>query len=75
MEFKNVVKLSDGNKYIITNQVEIDKKKFCQMLKVDSETDFFIAEIQNDEILVVKDRQLTLKVLAEIAKKYLPEHN
>lgn len=73
MEFKNVVKLSDGYKYIIANQVEIDGKKFCQMLRVDTETDFFVAEIQNDEILVVKDKQLELKVLAEIAKKYLPE--
>ena len=75
MEFKNVVKLSDGYKYIIANQVEVDGKTYCQMLRVDSETDFFIAEKKNDEIIIIDDKKLILKVLSEIAKQFLPKNN
>lgn len=74
MEFKNVVKLSDGYKYIIANQIELNGKTYCQMLRVDSETDFFIAERENDDISIISDKELVVKVLAKMAKNYIPKN-
>lgn len=74
MEFKNVVKLSDGYKYIIANQIELNGKTYCQMLRVDSETDFFIAERENDDISIISDKELVVKVLAKMAENYIPKN-
>lgn len=63
-----VIKLSDGKKYIIANEIEINEKLYYQLLMVDGNTDFFVAERVGNDIILIKDKLMEAKILIEMSK-------
>lgn len=63
-----VIKLSDGQKYIIANEIEINEKLYYQLLMVDGNTDFFVAERVGNDIILIKDKLMEAKILIEMSK-------
>ena len=43
MDFK-ALKLKNGDKYVVTNELKLKDKEYYMVLKVDDESDFEIAE-------------------------------
>lgn len=60
-----VIKLSDGNKYIVANEIFLHKRKFYQLFDYNGTRGFFVGEKIGNNIEVVDDYSL----LAEIAQK------
>lgn len=70
MEFKNVIKLSNGKKYIISNQVEIDKKQYYQLIPIEEEN-FLIAEKNDAELRIIQDEQELSNIIVKMASNLL----
>lgn len=68
MEFKNVIKLSDGAKYIVVNQVEIEGSTFLQLLKVDDESNSIIVKKQNNEVILITEPKHIANILLAMSK-------
>ncbi|MBE5757605.1 MAG: hypothetical protein E7345_01560 [Clostridiales bacterium] len=67
MNFKAIT-LSNGKKYIITNELRVNNKLYYQILCVDNDSDFEIVENKNDEIVFIDDVLLKTKILTEMCK-------
>ena len=65
MEMKTI-KLENNEKYVIVNETNIEGRCFCQVLKVDDETDFEIVEKIGDDVVFLDDDILKARILQEI---------
>ena len=67
----NVLKLSDGFLYVVTNQIELNGKKYCQMIRIDEDSDFVLAEKIDNEYILIEEENLKLTLLKSFADSML----
>ena len=71
MDIKNVIKLSDGAKYIVVNQIEFENSTYLQLLKVDEESSSIIVKKENNEVTLITDTSLLAKILVAIGNNII----
>lgn len=67
----NVVKLSDDEKYVLVNELQLDGHVFYQVTKVNGDDDYKLVEKIENQLYLVKDENIIKAVLNKMLKKYV----
>ena len=65
---EKVIKLSNGRKYIVCNNVSFKNRKFYQLMDIKN-AETLIVEVVDGNLLIVKDEDLQVVILSEMVKK------
>lgn len=65
------VKLNDGKKYMLLNELNVNNRLFYQLLNIEDDSDIEIVERVKEELVVLEDIDLKTKILNEMAKNLL----
>ncbi len=65
MEKKDVVKLDNGNEYVVVSKVEYSSKVYYYLSNIEHYSEILICYEDNDELVEVKDKDLTFNLLQQ----------
>ncbi len=65
MEKKDVVKLDNGNEYVVVSKVEYSSKVYYYLSNIEDYSEILICYEDNDELVEVKDKDLTFNLLQQ----------
>ena len=68
MDIKDVLMLSDGNKYVIASKIEYEYKIYLYLVDMEDSQNTQIGYLENDEIIIVEDKNIIRKLLPLLMK-------
>ena len=68
MDIKDVLMLSDGNKYVIASKIEYEYKIYLYLVDIEDSQNTQIGYLENDEIIIVEDKNIIRKLLPLLMK-------
>ena len=68
MDIKDVLMLSDGNKYVIASKIEYEYKIYLYLVDIEDSQNTQIGYLENDEIIIVEDKNIIRKLLPFLMK-------
>ena len=68
MDKDYIITLDNNKKYVLTNTLTLDGKKYVYLLNMDNLADYIIGEVVDDEVIHIDDQNLLGKLILEFAK-------
>lgn len=69
MNIKDILTLSDGNKYVIASKVEYNYKIYLYLVDINHNSNIKFCYLENDEVVIVKDSKLINKLSPLLLKE------
>lgn len=67
-----VIKLNDEKKYIIANEITSNNRIFYQLISIDDdESDFIFVEKCGDQLILIEDQILIMKLLESMCNNII----
>ena len=69
MDIKDVLTLSDGNSYVIASKVDYNYKIYLYLVDINNYQNIKFGYLDNDEVVIIKDKELIQKLLPLLLKE------
>lgn len=63
IQVKDLITLSDKNEYVVVNKVQYEDENYYYIVDINNNQNLKFCYINNDELIVVKDRQLIMRLI------------
>ena len=63
INIKDILKLSDDNKYVVASKVYYDGKDYLYLVDINNNNNLKFCYLDNDELVEITDKELNTKLL------------